>query len=31
MAISENTLKYEISDSREDTYRRVPLKQMWML
>ena len=31
MAISEITSKYEISDSKQDTYRGVPLQQMWML
>ena len=29
--ISENTLKYDISDSKENTYRGVPLQQTWML
>ena len=27
----ENTSKYDISDSKEDTYRGVPLQQTWML
>ena len=31
IAISENASKYDISDSKEDTYRRVPLQQIWML
>ena len=29
--ISENTTKYGISDSKEDTYPDVPLQQIWML
>ena len=29
--ISENISKYDISDSKEDTYRGVSLKQIWML
>ena len=31
IAIYENTSKYEISDSKEDNYRGVPLQQIWML
>ena len=31
IAISENTSKYDISDSKEDTYLEVPLQQIWML
>ena len=31
IAISENISKYDISDSKEDTYRGVPLQQIWML
>ena len=27
-AISENTLKYDISNSKEDTYHGVPLQQI---
>ena len=30
IAISENTSKYDISDSKEDTYHEVPLQQIWM-
>ena len=29
--ISENIPKYDISDSKEDTYRAVSLQQIWML
>ena len=29
--ISENTSKYDISDSKEDTDLGVPLQQIWML
>ena len=31
LAISENTSKTDIGDSKEGTYRRVPLQQIWML
>ena len=31
IAIFENTSKYDISDSKEDIYREVPLQQIWML
>ena len=31
IAISENISKYDISDSKEDTYHGVPLQQIWML
>ena len=31
IAISENTSKYDISDSKEDTYLGVPLQQIWLL
>ena len=31
IAISEDTSKYDISDSKEDTYLGVPLQQTWML
>ena len=31
IAISKNTSKYDISDSKEDTYLGVPLQQIWML
>ena len=31
IAISENTSKYDISDSKEGTYHGVPLQQIWML
>ena len=30
-AVSENTLKYAISDPKEDTYRGVSLRQIWSL
>ena len=28
IAISENTSKYDISDSKEDTYLEIPLQQI---
>ena len=31
IAISENTSKYDISYSKEDTYRGISLQQIWML
>ena len=31
IAISENTSKYDVSDSKEDTYLGVPLQQIWVL
>ena len=31
IAILENTWKYGVSDSKEDTYCRVPLQQIWKL
>ena len=31
IAISENSSKYDISDSKEDTDLGVPLQQIWML
>ena len=31
IAISKNTSKYDISDSKEDTYHGVPLQQIWIL
>ena len=31
ITISESTSKCRISDSKEDTYRGIPLKQIWIL
>ena len=31
IAISENTSKYDVIDSKEDTYLGVPLQQIWVL
>ena len=31
IAISKNTSKYDIRDSKKDGYRGVPLQQLWML
>ena len=31
IVIPENTSKYDIKGSKEDTNRGVPLQQMWML
>ena len=31
IAISENTSKYDVSDSKEGTYLGVPLQQIWVL
>ena len=31
IAISENTSKDDISDSKEDTYPGIPLQQIWRL
>ena len=30
IAISENTSKQDVDDSKEETYRGVPLQQIWM-